>query len=76
MLNLFDSKSCVVFVSLAEKFACVTKATNGTEALLGYRFTQLKDKTVNQIIPLSIAAIHDNILHNFVKKSTEGYYFF
>ena len=35
-VNLFSDQSCVVFVSLAQKFACVTKTTNNVEDILGY----------------------------------------
>jgi hypothetical protein len=35
-LELFKESSCVVFVSLAEKFAAVVKGTKSMQKVLGY----------------------------------------
>ncbi len=69
-IDLFSDKSCTVFVSLAENFACVTKATNNVEEILGYSQEKLYGKNIKLIIPQFIAEIHDEILLNFVKKSS------
>jgi hypothetical protein len=64
---MFSERSCVIFVSLAERFACVTKATQYTEAVTGYKNSYLRNQNVNTIIPQSIAPFHDQLLRNYIR---------
>jgi hypothetical protein len=68
-LEIFSEKSCVVFVSLAEKFACVTKATKNVNKVLGYTFEELNNQNIKIVMPASIAALHDQFLEKFIKNS-------
>ncbi len=60
----------MVFVSLAEKFGCVTKTTDNVEEVLGYSQSFLTGKNIKIIIPDFVADVHDDILRNYIKKST------
>ncbi len=58
-----------MFVSLTEKFACVTKATKNLQNMLGYSIEEIADKNVKILMPASMAEKHDFFLQNFIKNS-------
>jgi hypothetical protein len=47
----------------------VTKSTKNVRRVLGYAFEDIYNQNIKIIMPESIAAVHDFILENYVKKS-------
>lgn len=65
-------KGCVLFLSLGEKFNQIVKCTNNVKDITGYDEAELKNKSIKDIMPASIADQHDYFLNNFLKKAVIG----
>ncbi|EAR83666.2 transmembrane protein, putative (macronuclear) [Tetrahymena thermophila SB210] len=67
-IDLFNHKSCMVFITLIENLGFIKRASKSFEILFGVKAQDVIGKSCNMMMPDCIAGIHDDSLRHFVER--------
>ncbi|KAL4435265.1 hypothetical protein ABPG74_017357 [Tetrahymena malaccensis] len=67
-IDLFNHKSCMVFITLIENLGYIKRASKSFEILFGVKAQDVIGKSCNMMMPDCIAGIHDDSLRHFVER--------
>ena len=66
-IDIFENDAGVIFISLSKKLGLIKKFSKNILKIFGCDSTEMKNKNINEFMPLVFCRSHDEILNNFVK---------
>jgi len=65
-IDLFDNDGGVIFISLGKNLGCIKKFSKNLPKIFGCDSSEMKNKNINEFMPLVFSSAHNTILNNFV----------